>query len=146
MVFDKTGTLTKGEFGVSAIAVTDGWSEDKALGLAAAAEGDLEHTIAKGIRAGAEEKGLKLPSVTGFEAIQGRGLKAESDGRVVYLGGPRLIEALGATLPPELEQFKEERERNGEPSSTCFKMRNQAAHLPLRIWCAMRAKKPCDDP
>ncbi len=114
VVFDKTGTLTKGEFGVSAVAVTNGWTEEKALGFAAAAEGDSEHTIAKGIRHAAEEKGLDLPSVTGFEAIQGRGLKAHSNGHVIHLGGPRLIEALGAQLPSELSQFTEDRERNGE--------------------------------
>jgi Cu2+-exporting ATPase len=53
IIFDKTGTLTKGEFGVVDIRTTDGWGEDHALGLAAAIEGDSEHTIAGGIRRGA---------------------------------------------------------------------------------------------
>ena len=50
VIFDKTGTLTEGEFGVVGMATADGWDEDEALALAAAVEGDSEHTIARGIR------------------------------------------------------------------------------------------------
>ncbi|MBC7337352.1 MAG: HAD-IC family P-type ATPase, partial [Clostridia bacterium] len=50
VILDKTGTLTKGEFGVVGITTADGWDKDRALALAAAVEGDSEHTIAKGIR------------------------------------------------------------------------------------------------
>jgi Cu2+-exporting ATPase len=58
VVFDKTGTLTRGEFGVVAMQTAPGWNEDQALALAAAIEGDSEHTIARGIRRAAEERGL----------------------------------------------------------------------------------------
>ncbi|NQU30289.1 MAG: HAD-IC family P-type ATPase, partial [Anaerolineae bacterium] len=50
VIFDKTGTLTLGEFGVVGIATAEGWKESDALALAAAIEGDSEHTIARGIR------------------------------------------------------------------------------------------------
>ena len=50
IIFDKTGTLTRGEFGVVGIATAGDWPEDEALALAAALEGDSEHTIARGIR------------------------------------------------------------------------------------------------
>ncbi|UCD99573.1 MAG: HAD-IC family P-type ATPase, partial [Chloroflexota bacterium] len=46
VIFDKTGTLTKGEFGVVGIATADGLDENEALAMAAAIEGDSEHTIA----------------------------------------------------------------------------------------------------
>ncbi len=48
ILFDKTGTLTEGRFGVVALAAVDGIPEDEALSLAAAVEGDSEHTIARG--------------------------------------------------------------------------------------------------
>ena len=80
VIFDKTGTLTKGEFGVVGQTSAEGWSEDEALALTAAIEGDSEHTIARGIRSSAEERALSLPAVTGFEAIKGRGVQAQYDG------------------------------------------------------------------
>ncbi len=105
VIFDKTGTLTKGEFGVVDIATEDGWSEDRALALAAAIEGDSEHTIARGIRTSAQERGLTLPDVSEFEAIKGRGARAKADGHKVYIGGPRLLEMLKLSLQGNLEQF-----------------------------------------
>jgi len=106
VMFDKTGTLTKGEFGVVNIATTDNQSEDDILALAAAIEGDSEHTIARGIRNAAEEKDLSLPGISNFEAIKGRGVKAQSDGKTVYLGGPKLLEHLDMELPEALSDFK----------------------------------------
>jgi Cu2+-exporting ATPase len=48
IVFDKTGTLTEGKFGVVAIKTVEDVTEEKALALTAAIEGDSEHTIARG--------------------------------------------------------------------------------------------------
>jgi Cu2+-exporting ATPase len=87
VIFDKTGTLTKGEFGVVGIATADGWKEDQALAMAAAIEGDSEHTIARGIRQSAGERELSLPDVSEFEAIKGRGVKGVVDGQTGYIGG-----------------------------------------------------------
>ncbi len=50
VIFDKTGTLTEGRFGVVGMETVDGLNQDEALALAAAVEGDSEHTIARGIR------------------------------------------------------------------------------------------------
>ena len=46
IIFDKTATLTEGKQGIVGMAVAPGWTEDDALTLAAAAEGDSEHSIA----------------------------------------------------------------------------------------------------
>jgi Cu2+-exporting ATPase len=114
IIFDKTGTLTKGEFGVVGIETTDGWSDEHVLALAAAIEGDSEHTIARGIRQSAEERNLSLPKVSGFEAIKGRGVQAKWDGATVYMGGPRLLEMLEIRLPGQLSQFEEEASAKGQ--------------------------------
>jgi Cu2+-exporting ATPase len=107
VIFDKTGTLTEGAFGVVGVATAEGWSEAQALGLTAAVEGDSEHTIARGIRDEAAARGLELPGVDGFEALKGRGVRANWQGREVYIGGPRLLESLALTLPPALTEFKQ---------------------------------------
>ncbi|HEY76587.1 MAG TPA: heavy metal translocating P-type ATPase [Thermoflexia bacterium] len=114
VIFDKTGTLTKGEFGVVATATADGWDESQALALAAAVEGDSEHLIARAVRSKAEEQGLELPTVTDFEAIKGRGIRATYDGQTVYVGGPRLLEMLEASLPDGLARFTEEAGHKGQ--------------------------------
>ncbi len=120
VIFDKTGTLTEGRFGVVDIATADGvsggsdLSEEEALALTAAVEGDSEHTIARGIRREAERRGLSLPGVSEFEAIKGRGVQARQDGRTLHVGGPRLLEMLGLDVPEPLTGFREEAMAKGQ--------------------------------
>jgi Cu2+-exporting ATPase len=114
VIFDKTGTLTKGEFGVVGIAVVEGLDENQALGLTAAIEGDSEHTIARGIRSGAEERQVALPEISNFEAIKGRGVRAQWQGKEVYVGGPRLLESMSLTLPESLIRFEQEASSKGQ--------------------------------
>lgn len=106
IIFDKTGTLTEGRFGVVGLETIDGMNPDEALALTAAVEGDSEHTIARGIRLSAEQKGIQLPAVSDFEAIQGRGIHARRNGQDLYVGGPRLLEMLNISLPDKLVQFE----------------------------------------
>ena len=63
-------------------ATADGWDEAEALALAAAIEGDSEHTIARGIReSGARTPAVHAGRVSDFEAIKGRGVRAELRGQ-----------------------------------------------------------------
>ncbi len=114
IIFDKTGTLTKGEIGVSEIAVVDGWKIDQALSYAAALEGDSEHLIARAIREKAQENNVSLPSVFGFSAIKGRGVKAQINGTDVYIGGPRLIKMLALEPYGRVEKLSKEAGENGQ--------------------------------
>jgi Cu2+-exporting ATPase len=107
VVFDKTGTLTRGEFGVVGMAVIEGWQEEDVLALTAAVEGDSEHLIARAVRKAADERGLKLPAVSDFTAIKGRGVQAAYTGKSVRVGGPRLLEMLGLAPSTSLQSFAE---------------------------------------
>jgi len=104
VVFDKTGTLTKGEQGLVGIAATAGFSEEDALAVAAAIEGDSEHMIARALVAAAQERKLKLPAVREFQALPGRGVQAVVDGRTFQVGGPRLLESEQVSLPNDLAE------------------------------------------
>ena len=110
VIFDKTGTLTEGEFGVVGIETADGRSEEQALALAAAIEGDSEHTIARGIRRSAEERKLSLPDDPTLRRSRGAACRPERRA-TVYVGGPRLLEMLELELPDNLAQFR----RTGQP-------------------------------
>ncbi|MFL5805313.1 MAG: heavy metal translocating P-type ATPase [Roseiflexaceae bacterium] len=104
VVFDKTGTLTKGEQGLVGIATTGDISEDEALAAAAAIEADSEHIIARALAAAAKERKLRLPAVRDFQALPGRGVQATVDGRTLQMGGPRLLESEGVSLPPDFAE------------------------------------------
>ena len=94
VIFDKTGTLTRGEPAVTGVvrtAVTGALDEDVVLALAAAVEADSEHPLARAIVRAAGDRGLSVPTATGFEALAGRGARATVDGRTVAVGGPRLL-------------------------------------------------------
>jgi len=95
VVFDKTGTLTLGAHRVVAVHTDDGIDELDAVRRAAAAEGDSEHPIARGIVASARERGLDRLHADGFRALPGRGVRAEVDGDTVHVGGPSLLRSLG---------------------------------------------------
>lgn len=114
VIFDKTGTLTKGEQGVVGVATNDGWIKDDALALAAAIEADSEHLIAQAIRRAAQEKGLAMPTVREFEAIKGRGVKANQNGRTAHVGGPRLLEMLDLRPTGPVANFTAEAEAKGQ--------------------------------
>lgn len=114
IVFDKTGTLTTGAQGVVGVATTDGLSAEDALALAAAAEADSEHMVARAIRQAASDRKLTLPVVSGFEALKGRGVQVRHDGRSVYVGGPRLLEMLATMPDTALARFAAEAGERGE--------------------------------
>jgi len=114
VIFDKTGTLTEGRFGVANRIVAEDWQEDQALGLVLAIEGDSEHPIAQGIRRKAEEEGAKAESISGFEAIKGRGIKAQWNGKSVYVGGPSLLEMLDLKLSGDLAAFANKANENAQ--------------------------------
>lgn len=116
VVFDKTGTLTRGEFGVVSIAAVDNLPPDDALALASAIERDSEHSIAKGIVRSAEERKLVIPSVQGFAAIPGKGVRAIFNGREMYMGGPALLRGLNLTVPDRLRAAAAEADERGQAS------------------------------
>jgi Cu2+-exporting ATPase len=114
VIFDKTGTLTEGRFGIVDSVTADGLSEEEALALTAAVEGDSEHTIAQGIRRAAEERELDLPEISEFEAIKGRGVRASRDGRTIHVGGPRLLEMLELERTEPIARFAEKAGAQGQ--------------------------------
>jgi len=95
VIFDKTGTLTLGEPTVAAAAPSSGVTADELLRLAAAVEADSEHPLAAAIVRAARERGVTLPVASDFEATPGLGARARVDGRVITVGGPRLLAQSG---------------------------------------------------
>ncbi|WP_255605553.1 heavy metal translocating P-type ATPase [Mycolicibacterium xanthum] len=96
VLFDKTGTLTRGEPTVTGIDPAGGLDRDTVLALAAAAETDSEHPLARAIVRAADERGLTVPHAGGFSSSPAVGVTATVDGHEIRVGGPRLLDEVGA--------------------------------------------------
>ncbi|MDQ0260173.1 Cu2+-exporting ATPase [Sinomonas atrocyanea] len=113
VLFDKTGTLTQGAPDVVAAAAVPGAAgadssagEGALLALAAAAESDSEHPVARAIVRAARDRRLDVPAAAGFQSSSGRGVQArvtDAGGEaLVQVGGPALLTELGLTSPAGL--------------------------------------------
>ncbi|MGD2043450.1 MAG: heavy metal translocating P-type ATPase [Acidimicrobiia bacterium] len=105
LALDKTGTLTEGRMGVTGLATVEGVTEEEALRVAAAAEGDSEHLLAVAIREEATSREVDVSPSEDFEILKGRGVVATVNASEIHVGGPRLLEALEIELPPELSDY-----------------------------------------
>ncbi|WP_029212829.1 heavy metal translocating P-type ATPase [Arsenicicoccus bolidensis] len=92
VLFDKTGTLTKGEPTVTGVEPTRGRSADELLALAAAAETDSEHPLARAIVGASQARAISVARATDFSSSPAVGVRATVDGSVVEVGGPQLLE------------------------------------------------------
>jgi Cu2+-exporting ATPase len=108
VLFDKTGTLTKGEPTVTSVAAEGGRNEDEVLAIAAAAESDSEHPLARAIVDAARRRGLTVPASSDFSSSPAVGVTARVDGRSVRVGGPRLLEEAGEAELPEAGAWRDE--------------------------------------
>jgi P-type Cu2+ transporter len=108
VVFDKTGTLTLGELRVVEVATDEGLSADDALRLAAALERDSEHPIARALLKRAEDRGLRVPAVSDFRYLTGRGITGTVEGRQLAGGGPNLLKEMGVSPDQHLARAVEQ--------------------------------------
>ena len=114
VVFDKTGTLTLGEHRVVGVRTAGGLSEAEALRLAASAEQDAEHPVARAIVASARERGLDVARPSEFQAEPGYGVRAVVDGRRIMVGGPNLVARDKLALSGPLAAFTNEAAARGQ--------------------------------
>ncbi len=91
VIFDKTGTITKGKPAVTEIVPLQKLSEQKVLEIAASIEKNSEHPLADAIVAAGKNKKISWRKVTHFQALVGRGVKANVAGTEYYLGNSRLM-------------------------------------------------------
>lgn len=99
VVFDKTGTLTKGQPALTMGGVGGGHTEADVLTLAAAAETDSEHPLARAIVRAAQARNLQVRAASGFSSQPALGVSARVDDSLVRVGGPRLLDEVGVNDP-----------------------------------------------
>lgn len=98
VVFDKTGTLTRGRPTVSSV-VAATLDEEELIRLAAAVEAMSEHPLGVAVVDYAAQRGIAIPSATGFQAVAGRGARASVEGRPIWIGSPTWFDELDIAYP-----------------------------------------------
>ncbi len=111
IVLDKTGTLTKGKPTVTDIITFGGIEKKELLKITASAEKKSEHPLANSIVKKAEEEKIELVEIEKFEALFGRGIKAEIKGRKILVGKRSLMENIDIS---SAEPFLKELEKEGK--------------------------------
>ena len=113
LVVDKTGTLTEGRPALTGVEAAPGFEPDEVLRLAAPLEAGSEHPLAAAILRGAEQRGLKLDKIEGFDSVTGQGVKGRIGGRALLFGNQLLMQEAGIDVAP-LASSAEARRKDGE--------------------------------
>jgi Cu+-exporting ATPase len=98
VVLDKTGTITRGEPAVTVVQPMGGIDERTLLRLVAAAERGSEHPLAEAVVRHAEAAGIEPTEATSFEAVAGRGVRADVDGSTVLVGTSSFLGDAGVDI------------------------------------------------
>lgn len=101
VVVDKTGTITRGKPELVSIKNLSDTSESNIISVLAGLENKSEHPIAHAIVSSAKERKIDIPTVTGFEAIKGKGVRGLVDGVEYFAGNTKLIQDLGLSFDTE---------------------------------------------
>jgi Cd2+/Zn2+-exporting ATPase len=101
IAFDKTGTLTMGKPKVTDVIAISG-TEEELLSIAAAVESRSAHPLAEAVVTEARRRGLIWNNVEETEAVIGKGIRAQLDGKKVAIGNTQLFES--ETIPEVVQQ------------------------------------------
>jgi P-type Cu+ transporter len=102
LVTDKTGTLTAGKPEVVSRIVANTISERDLLKIAASAESQSEHPLARAIVESAKDEKIELRGITDFQSITGGGVSANLDGKTILIGKEKFLADSNVRFPEEL--------------------------------------------
>lgn len=94
IIFDKTGTLTFGKPEVADVLLSPAASldADRLLVLAGSMEKQSEHPLAQAVVSETKKRGLKLETVSEFEALPGFGVQGKIEDKNIFLGNIKLMQ------------------------------------------------------
>ncbi|MBC9249536.1 copper-translocating P-type ATPase [Pseudomonas alcaligenes] len=129
VAFDKTGTLTSGQPRIVHLAAA-GIAEPELLRLAGTLQQGSEHPLAQAVLLACREQNLSLAPLSGSQALPGRGIQGDVEGRQLALGSERLRaeQQLQAT---ELSDLATEWEAEGRTLSWLLELAPQPRVLGL---------------
>lgn len=116
IAFDKTGTVTHGQPEVTDIVAIQASVKKEAdvLSIAAGAESRSAHPLAQAIVRAAQTQGVPASVMDEVESLTGRGLRAVSNGKKIWIGNRKLMDEAMVTLPVEALQKAESLQQSGK--------------------------------
>lgn len=90
VLLDKTGTLTLGKPQVTDVVALTGLGQTEILQLAASAERYSEHPLAEAVRTAARAQDIPLLGPQSFEAVPGKGVRAQIAGSQITVGNQQM--------------------------------------------------------
>ena len=116
IAFDKTGTVTHGKPEATDIVAfqESGRKEADVLSIAAGVESRSAHPLAQAIIRAAQTQGVPASVMDEVESLTGRGLRAVSSGKAVWVGNKKLLNEAGITLSPDAIQKAEALQQSGK--------------------------------
>ena len=98
ILMDKTGTLTTGRLTVNKMIALNGIDEKELIRLAAIAENNSEHPLARTIVAKALSLDIQVPAIDKFESVRGLGIRATSGEYTIWVGNRKWLETNNITI------------------------------------------------
>lgn len=99
VAMDKTGTLTLGAPEVVDIVPLSGHTEEELLRALGAMEAHSDHPLGRAIAAHVRGRNIPIVAATDVQAVQGRGVTAQIDGKRYWLGSHRYLDELKQETP-----------------------------------------------
>ena len=116
IAFDKTGTVTHGKPEVTDIVAfqSSGWKEADLLSIAAGAESRSAHPLAQAVVRSAQTKGVPASVMDEVESLTGRGLRAVTMGKTIWVGNQKLMDEAGVILAADAMQKAQSLQESGK--------------------------------
>ena len=105
VVMDKTGTVTEGNFKVAQIVSDGGYTEDRVLAFAGAAESRSTHPIATSIMEEVKNRRLDIPQVADIKEISGKGMEVTLEDGKLLCGNLELLDMNGIEVPEKAKEI-----------------------------------------
>jgi len=118
LIVDKTGTITEGKPTVEKVGAFDGGStESEVLQYIISLNGQSEHPLAEAtVKYGKEQKAESLKT-DGFNAVTGKGVEGNVNGKKVALGNAKMMEQANAMLSESMEDEAQSYQKQGKTVS-----------------------------
>lgn len=110
VALDKTGTLTTGNLAVTTVESFPAGREADVLDIAFTLESHSNHPIARAITLHGKRQGLSIRAISDFQSLTGKGLRAQVEDKITYLGRRELLtnsalaDFIGSMPEPPLSQ------------------------------------------
>lgn len=91
IILDKTGTITEGKPEVTDMVILDQADSNNAKRILLSIEAQSEHPLAEAVSKRLKNEGINPAQINNIESITGRGVKANYNGEIYYVGNKALM-------------------------------------------------------